>query len=392
MTDLMLYSYITQAARPVYIKMVQITCISRQILLSTRCEPILLLRGPRGSLQGFFGKEVRLSSNISLRKPLLAQLRCILTVCTAQPAPADKRIQPSTSTPKQKIVQPKFAKAKKSLGQNFLTSTDITRKIVQTADVRQGDLVLEIGPGRGMLTRALAATGAQVVAVEKDDALAEFLTGQFEGQENVEIIHADILRWPVESSIIERLHALQGTPGASSRAKVVANIPYNLTTELLKGLLPLGDSVSLLVLMLQEEAAVRLTQGAPGDADYRTMNLWVKYFSDAAIQFLVNRTCYSPQPNVDSAVVTLRLKDAQARLPLPQREPAGSAGAARSSSAAKPHAPFFQMVQRAFLGRRKMLRNTLQTPEVPSEAIMAALEASGIKATVGDGGAAERKF
>lgn len=195
---------------------------------------------------------------------------------------------------------PNLAHTARSLGQNFLTDERILADIVAAAAVGPGDLVIEVGPGTGNLTRFLVASGASVVAVEKDDTLIERLREEFAATPNLRLVHGDVLRTDVDSLLREMLAQTRSDadgsaaigagsaadPASSSsagdtrsseeasgapaprrkqrRVKVVANLPYNITTEFLQAMLPKGGLISELSIMIQEEPARRLVSNTPG--------------------------------------------------------------------------------------------------------------------------------
>ncbi|GAQ81154.1 PFC1 PALEFACE 1 [Klebsormidium nitens] len=243
---------------------------------------------------------------------------------------------------------------KKSLGQNFVIDADVIRRVVAAAGVGPGDVVLEIGPGTGNLTKALAEAGAaKVISVEKDGELAAMLATAWEGSDQVLVEEADVLRWPFE----ERLRPFLA-PG--QRAKCVANLPYNITTSALKKLLPLGSLFSSCTLMLQEEAAERLVNASPGDSEYRAMSFFVNFYAEPRISFRVGKASFTPQPKCDSAVVVMGMRR-------PDEWPEVTSAKA-----------FFSLVNVAFGGRRKMLRNSLQASQHDPAAISEALEELGL--------------
>jgi len=207
---------------------------------------------------------------------------------------------------------------KKGLSQNFLIDGNIVHKIVAQADIQVGDHVLEIGPGPGALTEALVLKGAHVFAVEKDVIYAEALK-RFS---LVEVFAQDIRDF--DFSLLP------------SRTKVVANLPYHLTAPILTLLAPHHELFTSLTLMVQEEVARRIT-AQPHSKEYGSLTVFLNFYSTPRYAFKVSRHCFYPQPNVDSAIVSLNLK----------QPPAVDAEA------------FFTFVRTAFQHRRKMLTTTL---------------------------------
>ncbi|HUK55819.1 MAG TPA: 16S rRNA (adenine(1518)-N(6)/adenine(1519)-N(6))-dimethyltransferase RsmA [Nitrospiria bacterium] len=228
---------------------------------------------------------------------------------------------------------------RKALGQHFLHDRNIVRKILALADLRPGESVIEIGPGRGILTRALADTGAAVYAIEIDRSLYEPLQKAFAS--DIRIIHADALTY-----------AYEDLPAPFA---VVANLPYAVSTPLLFRLLELRSRVSRMVLMLQLEVARRIT-AAPGTKDYSPLSVGAQFYADPRLEFVVPRGCFRPPPRVDSAVVSLRVR------PAPR-------------AAVKDEAFFFRVVRGGFAHRRKSLRNALKDAGFTNEAVERALPA-----------------
>lgn len=212
---------------------------------------------------------------------------------------------------------------KKSLSQNFLIDQNILRKIVKAADVQPKDLVLEIGPGPGALTEVLLEAGAKLTVIEKDDGFAEKIK-RFEG---VDVFAGDIRDFPFET--LEK----------NSNIKVVANLPYHLTSVILGLLLPRIDLFSQLTLMVQEEVARRMT-AKPNTPDFSSLSLFLNFYSTPSYSFAVSNRCFYPIPKVQSAVVTMKMKKV-----LPEVDPE----------------LFFPIVRRAFSQRRKMIRASLST-------------------------------
>jgi 16S rRNA (adenine1518-N6/adenine1519-N6)-dimethyltransferase len=232
------------------------------------------------------------------------------------------------------------SRAKKSLSQNFLIDGNILDKILEVAHIERGDLVVEIGPGPGALTEALLAKGAEVIAIEKDALFASHL-GRLKG--NLTIFEADILSFPLEETLKGR------------KAKVVANLPYQITTPILQKFLPMQSSFSTLTLMVQREFGERLVAKKNTSA-YSSITLFAQYYSETKLCFLVKPTSFYPRPSIDSCVVHFKLHEKKPRVPPEQ---------------------FFSITRRAFQQRRKMLRSSLK--ELFSyEKIEAALSALGL--------------
>lgn len=236
---------------------------------------------------------------------------------------------------------------KKGLSQNFLIDGNIIRKIVAKAEVQPGDVILEIGPGPGALTEGLLDAGAHVFAVDKDAILAKALERLKTPQRSLDIFCDDILTFPIEETLSKHLK-----PG--QKAKVIANLPYHLTTPILVQLVPLRHLFSSLTVMVQEEVARRFTAKA-GEADYGSFSIFLNFYTHPSYQFFVSRQCFYPAPRVDSAIVRLDLKEPPT---------------VENSDA------FFKMTRTAFSHRRKMLRGALKELYEPA-AVMQALEQIG---------------
>jgi len=185
-------------------------------------------------------------------------------------------------------------KLSKSLGQNFLTDANIIRKIVDTAEVDENDLVLEVGPGIGALTARLAERAGKVVAVEIDSRLLAPLSETLGGYGNVRVIHADIMKTDLREL----------TAGWNGPLKVVSNLPYYITSPVIMKMLESGIPWSFLVFMIQKEVVGRIV-ALPGTKDYSAFSVAVRYYADPRLVFHVSRNCFIPKPDVDSAVVRL---------------------------------------------------------------------------------------
>ncbi len=200
-----------------------------------------------------------------------------------------------------------FPKAKKSFGQNFLADPSVVRRIIQVAEIQPGESVLEIGPGTGVLTYALVAAGAKVTAVEADHDLIAPLQERF--GDKIELIEGDIfnVRHPEE---VNPTKGPSRDPSASLRMtdgnyKLVANIPYNITSQVLEHFLTTEPRPSRLVLMVQKEVADRIT-AKPGDMSL--LSVVCQLYADVRRAFIVPRGAFRPIPKVDSAVVVLAVR------------------------------------------------------------------------------------
>lgn len=187
--------------------------------------------------------------------------------------------------------------AKKSLGQNFLVDANILRKIVRAADLRKSDIVLEVGAGLGALTSALAEKAGRVVSVEADRGLASVLAEVLAGKDNVEIVFDDILKVRVEEVV----------PSNGHTAKVVANLPYYITTPVLFHLLEAKINWEVLVFLIQKEVAERVVS-APGSKAYGALSVMVQHQAEAEIMGVIPPTVFLPRPKVYSAILRLKPK------------------------------------------------------------------------------------
>ena len=247
--------------------------------------------------------------------------------------------------------------ARKELGQNFLVDGFVADKIVRAAEIEEGDLVIEIGPGIGGLTQVLVAKAGEVVAVEIDGALADVLRAKLP---NVRVINKDAQRVDLPK-IAEEM-------GFRS-FKVVANLPYYITTPLLMGLLeyPYGEGAPRMIsatLMMQKEVANRVT-AVPGSKDYGALSLGVCYRASAELVANVPRNCFLPRPSVDSAVVHLRTYDTPPAEVLDEQL-------------------LFETIRTAFSTRRKTLLNCLANayPEEQKSRMAQVIAQAGISPDV----------
>ena len=222
-------------------------------------------------------------------------------------------------------------KFSKSLGQNFLIDGNIVRKISQAGDITKEDYVLEIGPGIGTLTEELALNAKKVVAVELDESLLPVLDETLRDYDNIEIIHGDILKVDIHKLIEEKLG---GGP-----VKVVANLPYYVTTPIIARLIEEDLNIHSIIVMIQKEVADRIV-AVPNNKQYGSLSVFVNFYTHAEIMVKVSKTVFMPQPKVDSAVIKLILKK---ELPEVDRE------------------VFFKVVKSAFGKRRKTILNSLSS-------------------------------
>lgn len=216
-------------------------------------------------------------------------------------------------------------KARKSLGQNFLINPGILDKIVTAAELDKNDTVIEIGPGTGVLTEKLTEKSSRVIAVEKDRRLIEKLKEKFKNV-NVEIIEKDILKLDV-GELIE-----------NSPYKLIGNIPYYITSHLLKTIFEKWPTPNLVLLMVQKEVALRITAKPPR---MNLLALSVQFYAEPKIVSYVSRGSFRPMPKVDSAIIKL--------VPLRQSRVVDNESKDK----------FFKLIKTAFAGKRKQLKNTI---------------------------------
>ena len=186
----------------------------------------------------------------------------------------------------------------KSLGQNFLIDGNIVKNIVEKSGITDEDIVLEIGPGFGTLTEELALNAKKVIAIEKDNRLMEVLDYTLQNYDNVKIINEDFLKIDLEKIFIEEAEG--------RKLKVVANLPYYITTPILERIIENKKYFSTISVMVQEEVARRVV-ALPNNKDYGSLTLYLEYNCEKEILMKVPRTVFMPSPNVDSAILYLKL-------------------------------------------------------------------------------------
>lgn len=194
------------------------------------------------------------------------------------------------------IVSKYGFKFSKSLGQNFLIDENILHKIIEGAEVNKEDMVVEIGPGIGTLTQALAACAQKVVAVEIDKTLLPILAETLKDVDNIEVVNEDVLKMDLHKLVVEKCEG--------KKVKVIANLPYYVTTPIIMKFLEEKVPVNNMVVMVQKEVADRM-QAKPGTKDYGALSVAVQYYCEPKIITRVPKSVFIPQPNVESTVIRL---------------------------------------------------------------------------------------
>lgn len=238
---------------------------------------------------------------------------------------------------------------KKSFGQNFLTDTNILQKIVDTAEIDENVNVIEIGPGIGALTEFLAENAAEVMTFEIDERLVPILADTLRDFDNVRVVNEDILKSDLQARIKE--FANPNLP-----IKVVANLPYYITTPILMHLIESGIPFSEFVVMMQREVADRIS-AQPNSKSYGSLSIAVQYYMTAKVAFIVPRTVFVPAPNVDSAILKMVRRD----------QPAVEVN---------DEAFFFKVSKASFTHRRKTLWNNLTSYFGKSNEVKTKLESA----------------
>lgn len=240
----------------------------------------------------------------------------------------------------------------KSLGQNFLIDGNIVKNIVEKSGITKDDIVLEIGPGFGTLTEELALNAKKVISIEKDHRLMEVLDYTLQNYDNVKIINEDFLKADLEKIFMEEAEG--------QKLKVVANLPYYITTPILERIIENKKYFSTISVMVQEEVARRVV-ASPNNKDYGSLTLYLEYNCESEILMKVPRTVFMPSPNVDSAILYLEFVD-------------------RDFDVNEDY--LFKFIRSGFTKRRKNIMNSLSTGfvDVSKEGlkeILSSLELSG---------------
>ena len=245
----------------------------------------------------------------------------------------------------------------KRFGQNFLIDEHVLGKIIRSAEITEDDFVIEIGPGIGTLTQYLAAAAREVAAIEIDDALIPILEDTLSGYDNVTVIHEDVLKVDLTRLAEEK--------NGGKPVKIVANLPYYITTPIIMGLFENHVPVDSITIMVQKEVADRMKTG-PGSKDYGALSLAVQYYARPELVANVPPNCFMPRPRVGSAVI---------RLTRHEKPPVR----------VQDEKLMFQIIRASFNQRRKTLVNGLcNAPElrIPKERTAAILEEMGLGAGV----------
>lgn len=250
---------------------------------------------------------------------------------------------------------------KKKLGQNFLINLGILNEIINAADIHEEDYILEIGPGIGCVTEQLLVNAKKVIAVEIDHRLIPILEDNFGEYANLELINEDILKVDLHKLIKEQM---ENEP-EDKRIKVVANLPYYITTPIIMMLLEKRLPIETITVMVQKEVALRLA-AEPGTKQYGAITVALNYYASSYLVTNVPRSSFMPSPNVDSAVIQLKVHEEP---PVEVRD----------------ETLFFKVVKAAFAQRRKTLLNTLFSQgdlNIPKDELKKLLDDSGIGSSI----------
>ena len=245
----------------------------------------------------------------------------------------------------------------KKFGQNFLINTGILEEIIEAAEITKDDFVLEIGPGIGTMTQYLCENAREVVAVEIDKNLIPILADTLSAYDNVEVINEDILKVDIKKLAEEK--------NAGKPIKVVANLPYYITTPIIMGLFESYVPIDSITIMVQKEVADRMQEG-PGSKEYGALSLAVQYYAHPEIVVNVPPSCFMPQPKVGSAVIRLTRHE-------------------QSPVEVENEKLMFQLIRASFNQRRKTLANGLNNYSglnLSKEVIQQCIEELGVPVTI----------
>lgn len=247
---------------------------------------------------------------------------------------------------------------KKKFGQNFLTSEEILDEVISKANISKDDIILEIGPGIGTLTAKLLETGAEVISVEVDLELVKPLKDRFFMYDNFTIISSDILKVDIYNEMVKIL-GNKGKKLDDRKIKVVANIPYYITTPIIFKLLENRNIVSEIYIMVQKEVAERICAKI-GTKESSSITYMVSYYTEYLWDIYVDKTKFMPSPKVDSKVIALRFRES----PYPE---------------VKDEELYFEIIRTAFLHRRKTFLNSVSSSnKIDKNVVSKILEELGI--------------
>ena len=247
--------------------------------------------------------------------------------------------------------------AKKNLGQNFLIDINVVTGIIEAADITKEDMVIEIGPGLGTLTKCLLEKAGKVICIELDPKMVDILENRFKEISNFQIIHDDVLKVDLREIINENRKTY-------SKVKVVANLPYYITTPIIMKLLEDKLDIDIITIMIQKEVADRLVT-KPGSGDTGAITYSIHYYSEPQVVLQVPKECFIPQPQVNSSVIQLRIRK-------------------KNDLNIKDEELFFRIIKIAFMQKRKTILNSLTNGlnNVSKEEITKMLGQSGVDLSI----------
>ncbi len=243
---------------------------------------------------------------------------------------------------------------RKDLGQNLLIDNSVRDRIVSAASVGSGDIVIEVGPGKGALTIPLVARALFVLAIEIDPRFCGYLRERLSNVHNLEVLNADFLNVNLEEQVAR---LTERVPEARA-VKIISNLPFYITTPIVTRIIESRSLIDQSVLTVQKEVGERFT-ASPGSKRYGAITLFLNYHADVRILFPVSRQAFRPMPEVDGAVISV----------VPRSQPPVSV---------RDEALLFRVIRTAFGQRRKMLRNSLMGLELPAATVQDALRNSGL--------------
>jgi 16S rRNA (adenine1518-N6/adenine1519-N6)-dimethyltransferase len=239
---------------------------------------------------------------------------------------------------------------KKRLGQNFLTDKNYLARIVDSAQITRDETIFEIGPGKGHLTRLLLERARNVIAVEIDDELISILQGELVDYENLCLINADAIKadW----------HEIMAENQVQEKAKLVANIPYYITTPIIEKAISSRDLFSTCLMTVQQEVGKRIC-APPGGKEYGSLSLMVQFHCETRRLFDIPSQAFAPRPDVVSTVIEMRFRE-------------------HPAVQVEDEAVLFRVIRVSFQQRRKMIKNSLKSLDLPESAILGALHRADV--------------